>query len=332
MNASVKFNEIDIPFLDELPIVANQQKPVNPLRRVTLSDAVTRPQLDFVLPGLLRGSVGMIVGQGAIGKSFLSLEIGLSMATGRPVAGGLWDIPKTGKTLVIMGEDDSQILQERLYWLRNSENLSEEECKKADLLLDVRSGRGCDMRIIQKTRDGYQKAPFFDTLMQICEGQRLVVIDPLLFLNGGSDENDNGAAAVLMSFLYQICEKTGATIVLLHHVGKGGSEGREEWASARGASAFTTSVRWQINMSPLSKDQLAELGIDESQKSEWVFVKNVKANYGQTPEPKILHRGRGGVLECQETPKSTAKSAKSYQKASQATKNKKGEEDEKFDW
>ncbi|EQD50823.1 hypothetical protein B2A_07170, partial [mine drainage metagenome] len=40
------------------------------MRRVTLADAQFRPDLDFVLPGLLRGTVGLIVGQGAVGKSF----------------------------------------------------------------------------------------------------------------------------------------------------------------------------------------------------------------------------------------------------------------------
>ncbi len=319
----------DIPFLDELPVVANQKK-TNPLPRVTLVNAATRPVLDFVLPGLLIGSVGMIVGQGAIGKSYLALQIGLSMATGAAVADGLWDIPKTGKTLIVMGEDDTQILQERLYWMRQTANLTDEEAAKADLLLDVRSARGFDMRIIQKTQAGFVKGPFFETLMEMCGRQRLVIIDPLLFLNGGSDENDNGAAAVLMSYLYQICRETGCTIILLHHTGKGGGEGKEDWTAARGASAFTTSVRWQVNMTSLNKEQLAEFGIDESLKNSWVRVATVKSNYGDAGEPKLLNRGRGGVLSWLDKVKSIVRSASNYQKAAQPTK--KGVVNDENDW
>jgi len=317
----------DIPFLNELPIVANKN---NALPRVTLTESAARPVLDFVLPGLLAGSVGMIVGQGAIGKSYLALQIGLSMATGAPVADGLWDIPKIGKTLIVMGEDDTQILQERLYWIRQAANLTDEEASKADLLLDVRSARGFDIRIIQKTRDGFTKGPFFETLLSLCSQQRLVIIDPLLFLNGGGNENDNGAAAVLMSYLYQICRETGCTIILLHHVGKGGGDGKEDWTAARGASAFTTSVRWQVNMTPLNKEQLAEFGIDESLKNSWVKVAIVKANYGDAGEPKLLNRGKGGVLSWLDKVKSIAKSASNYQKAAQPTK--KGVVNDENDW
>lgn len=265
------------------------------LPRVTLTDAASRPDLDFILPGLLRGSVGMIVGQGAIGKSFFALEVGLAMATGCPVAGGLWDAPDVGLTTIIMGEDDQAILQERLYWIRQDAGLTPEQAAAADKYLRVLSARGFDMRIIEKTAQGYQPGPFLETLTYYCAGQRLVFIDPLLFLNGGGEENDNGAAAVLMSRLYSICRETGCTIILLHHVGKSNGE-REEWASARGASAFTTSVRWQVNMTPPSKKECEELGIDDEIRKSWVRVATVKSNYGETPAPGWLQRLKGGVL------------------------------------
>ena len=174
------------------------------------------------------------------------------------MADGLWDAPTVGPTTIIMGEDDQSILQDRLYWIRQGGGLSDAQATLADRYLRVLSARGYDMRISEKTSQGYQCGPFFDTLKYYCDGQRLVIIDPLLFLNGGGDENDNGAAAVLMSKLYSICRETGCTIILLHHVGKSNGE-REEWASARGASAFTTSVRWQVNMSPPSQDECKRL-------------------------------------------------------------------------
>lgn len=286
------------------------------LPRVTLTDAATRPQLDFILPGLLKGSVGMIVGQGAIGKSFLALHIGLAMATGNPVAGGLWDAPTVGPVTVIMGEDDQVILHERLYWLREDAGLTPAQAAAADRYLRVLSARGFDMRIVERTAQGYQLGAFLDTLMHYCQGQRLVIVDPLLFLNGG-EENDNGSAAVLMTRLYSICRETGCTIILLHHVGKSNGE-REEWAAARGASALTTSVRWQVNMTPPNKDDMKELGINEEMRKSWVRVANVKSNYGETPKPGWLRRLKGGVLGVADKVTKQSKQSVSYAKASGA--------------
>lgn len=276
------------------------------LPRVTLTQAATRPDLDFVLPGLLAGSVGMIVGQGAIGKSFLALHIGLAMATCRPVAGGLWEAPKGGPVTVIMGEDDPIILQERLHWLRQQENLNDDEAEDADLYLTVLSARGFDMRILEKTPMGYSAGPFLEALRKICEGQRLVIIDPLLFLNGGGDENDNGAAAILMATLYQIARATGTTIILLHHVGKSNGE-REDWANARGASALTTSVRWQVNMAPPTKAEMECFGIEEEMRKSWVRVACVKSNYGDGGSPGWLNRAKGGALQVAEMLKPSVK-------------------------
>src|SRR5579885_96431 len=70
------------------------------LKFLTLVDGKERQTLDFVLPGLLSGNVGLIVGQGAVGKSMLALSIGLGVATGRKVAGGLWTPGGVGPVVI----------------------------------------------------------------------------------------------------------------------------------------------------------------------------------------------------------------------------------------
>lgn len=331
MRAATGIDDLDIPVGDELTIVANARKlgvtyakpeVVIPsddvfMPRVTLAQAAVKPDLDFVLPGLLKKSVGMLVGPSAVGKSLFTLGIGVSMATGKPIAGGLWDSQKIGATTILMGEDDTQILQDRLYWLRQVSGLTAEELSIADQLLTVRSTRGVDMRIIEKTPTGYQAGTFFNTLKRLCIGQRLVILDPYILLNGG-DENDNNAAAVLMSLLYSITRDTGVTIIVVHHVGKTNND-REEWAAARGASAITTSVRWQVSMTPPSLKEMDKFGIDGEMRKGWVRVACVKANYGDGCTPGWLERGRGGVLGWKTEPrkdKSVEGKAGEYRKVS----------------
>lgn len=281
------------------------------LPRVRLADATQRPALDFVLPGLLAGSVGMIVGQGAVGKSFLALQIGLAVASGRPVAGGLWPAPSPGRVTLIFGEDQPMLLQERLYWLRQQEGLSDGNADDIDEKLDMRSGFGHDMRILQKTRDGLISGPFLEVVRAAAEGQRLLILDPLAFLHDG-DENDNGAATRLMQTLQAVARDTGATIILLHHVSKGstGDDGKESWAAARGASALTTACRWQVNLTPPSAKQMKECGIDEAVRGFWVQVAVVKSNYGPPVEPGWLQRLKGGVMRAEQMLKVMQKKGK----------------------
>lgn len=209
------------------------------MERITLTQSATRPALDFVRPGLLAGTVGMIVGQGAIGKSMLALQIGLATATGRPVVGGSWQPGAPGPVTLIFGKDPPEMLQ------------------------------------------------------KLC--QRLVVIDPLAFL-ADPDENDNGGMTHLMRMLRGIAAASGGTIIVLHHVSKGGEGEREEWTAARGASALTTACRWQTHLRPPTKAEMQQLDLSPELRSLWIRCALVKANYGHHPE-QWFRRGNGGVLE-----------------------------------
>lgn len=281
------------------------------MQRVTLLQSSVRPILDYVLPGLLSGTVGLIVGQGAIGKSMLALQVGLSVATGQPVAGGLWQPGGSGQVALIFGEDPPSILQERLYWLRQHAGIDDQMAADIDLSLAVHSAIGEDMRIVSRSSGGgYADGPFVPVLRKLAQGQRLIVIDPLAFLIN-VEENDNGAMTRLVQTLQGVALDTGCAIVVLHHVSKGGSsEGeREEWAAARGASALTNSVRWQVNLRPPNKSELTDCGISADARGLWVRVATTKVNYGQPPEPAMLYRERGGIL-AKKTLTSTASARK----------------------
>jgi RecA-family ATPase len=80
------------------------------MKRCTFKQASgALPPLDFVLPGLLVGTAGLIVGPGAVGKTFLALQIGIGIALGDDVCAGdggaLFPATQSGDVLVILGED-----------------------------------------------------------------------------------------------------------------------------------------------------------------------------------------------------------------------------------
>ena len=265
------------------------------LSRATLASARSRPELDFILPGLLAGSVGLIVGQGAVGKSFLALHIGLAVATGRRVAGGLWTPGGSGRVTLVFGEDQPALLQERLYWLREAERLGDDEAETIDESLTIFSGHGHDLRILAREGGRIVGGPFLPVLRELCVGQRLVILDPLAFLSD-LDENDNSGMTRLMQVLQGVCRDTGTTIIVLRHVSKNGAGEREDWTVARGASALTTACRWQVNLSPPNKVERETFGIEDAMRGFWVKVALVKTNYGQPQEPGWVHRLQGGAL------------------------------------
>lgn len=74
------------------------------------------PQLDFIWPGFLAGTVGALVAPGATGKSFWALEAAMSIACS--VAGG--DVVNlkpqhTGRVVYLAGEDPEPALIRRIH-------------------------------------------------------------------------------------------------------------------------------------------------------------------------------------------------------------------------
>jgi len=74
------------------------------------------PQLDFIWPGFLAGTVGALVAPGATGKSFWALEAAMAVACSVP-GGDLLDLkPRhTGRVVYLAGEDPELALIHRLH-------------------------------------------------------------------------------------------------------------------------------------------------------------------------------------------------------------------------
>lgn len=270
------------------------------MKRITFLEAAEPPHLDFVLPGMLAGTVGMIVGQGAVGKSFLALHIGISVALGKPACTGtggdaLWPAPASGPVAIVMGEDIPEVVRYRLHELRAS--LSPDDLSQIDEELDVQSwtDEQDDLRVIQRQPGGLiGHGPFYSKLRALAEGRRLVILDPLAFLHD-CDENNNGDMTTLMRALGGIARATGCAILVLHHIGK--SKDGDDWERSRGASSLTTAVRLQLNLTVMSASEAEEYGIaDDLERHFYIRLAWVKANYGKPVQPKWLRKQSGGRL------------------------------------
>lgn len=256
--------------------------------------------LDFVLPGMVAGTVGLIVGMGSAGKSMLALQIGLSVAAGRDLFGVLGADPTPGRVVYLSAEDQAPILHHRLFGMAGA--IPEDVRAIIAANFDVVPVYGLGISINAETVKGptgeSMRSPW-GAVMTFCEGARLVICDTLIRFAGGRSENSNVEMSEMMGYVEITTRQTGAAFLMIHHIGKAvgrdGTGGSDQTAT-RGASALTDNARWQANLSVMTKEDGERRGYDGDARKRFVSFEITKQNYGQTIPQVWLERGDHGIL------------------------------------
>jgi len=229
-------------------------------------------ELDFVLPGLLAGTVGALVGTGGTSKSSFMLQVALMLAGG-PDTLDLQKIDKNWKkkeidrVCYIAAEDPQPILQRRSHSL--GALMSPEARGMVRCALEIHCANGFLLDITEHRWNQW--------LFDIAKGTRLVIIDTLRRVHQ-LDENESGAMSRLVGVLENVCKETGTTILYVHHTNKGGAQSGEA-TSTRGSSVLTDNARLQLNLVTMNDAEAKENGIDENHRKRYVRLVYAKTNY-----------------------------------------------------
>lgn len=234
-------------------------------------------QRDFVLPGLPAGKVGILSAPGGTGKSFLLLELAMSVATEEPLIRGVAP-DASGPVRYISFEEDETDLNNRIVSvLEEFPGVDPQE----KLYVSSLEGRNLPLLIGDEVF-----MPAVEWLEKQCHEMRLVVLDPFSKLHE-SEENSNPAMKKVVQILISTAKKTRCSLLVAHHTskaatlnGKGG-----EQQSARGASALVDDVRLCMT---LHKPQDAD--------SYTVQLSWAKMNGHAPLNPVFLRRTPTGVL------------------------------------
>lgn len=247
------------------------------------------PALDFILPGLLLGSVGGLVSPGGTGKSMLAMQIGCDVARGKGTS--IVGAVGAGKVLYISAEDLAVVLHHRCHKIGSMYSTDERSQIAANLTLMSLVGRRCDI----------QNTDWINALYPYMSETKLIVIDTLSRVHT-EDENNNGQMAGLLSLLEALASNTGAAIMFLHHTSKMSAlQGQGEMQqAARGASALIDNARWCGYVQTMSKEDAKEIGITETARPYYMRYGVSKQNYCAPIAPRWLHRTKDGVLEWME--------------------------------
>lgn len=193
--------------------------PVEPAHRL----AARAEERRWLVTGLwAEEAVGIVGGEPKCCKSFLALDLAVSVAAGTPCL-RRFPVSRPGRVLLYAAEDALHVVRRRLEGI----------CAAADVAL-----RDLDVQVITaptvRLDLDADRASLDETVAKL--RPRLLVLDPFVRLHR-IDENASGEVAPLLAYLRELQRRHGVAVALVHHAKKGGGRARAGQA-LRGSSEF----------------------------------------------------------------------------------------------
>jgi RecA-family ATPase len=165
-------------------------------------------------------AVGVIGGSPKSGKTWLALEMAVSVASGCPCF-DTFAVASPGPVLLYAAEDSATTLRSRLETLARLHKIDFERLNVHVITIDLlRLDQPEHQDRLESTLHVYKPA--------------LLVLDPLVRVHS-IDENVAGQVAALLGYLRSLQRKAGTAIALVHHVRKNASPTGNAGYSLRGS-------------------------------------------------------------------------------------------------
>ena len=187
---------------------------------------VPLPKPREILEGVLPvGCKGCIVGDSKIGKSMLTLQMAMCAVCGREFLG----LNTTASRVTILQmEIPAFYFQERIKWMLKPLKIRQTQLAN----LWVRNMRGTSIK---------DRPAKFLVDAALRTRADLLIIDPFYKLMNG-DEKEAMDVAPLLAAFDEVCERTGAALILIHHTPKGFSSERSMRDRPAGSSILMRDV------------------------------------------------------------------------------------------
>jgi RecA-family ATPase len=167
-------------------------------------------------------AVGIVGGEPKCCKSFLALDLAVSVAAGTPCL-RRFPVPRGGRVLLYAAEDALHIVRQRLEGICTAVGVS---LANLDIQVitspSVRLDLDADRRSLAETVASLQP--------------RLLILDPFVRLHR-IDENASGEVAPLLAYLRELQRRHAVAVLVVHHAKKGAGRARAGQA-LRGSSEF----------------------------------------------------------------------------------------------
>ena len=201
-----------------MPVSANPTLPVVRVGDLPSTEGTQR----WLVEGLWGdASVGVIGGAPKCAKTWLGLDLAISVATGTACL-GRYAVPEPGPVLVYLAEDALPVVRQRVAGMARHRGL--------DLA-------GVDVHVITAPVLRLDREPDRTRLVEAIRPlrPRLLLLDPLVRLHG-IDENNAGEVAALLAYFRSLQRQLGLSVVLVHHTRKNAAGGVAAGQGLRGSS------------------------------------------------------------------------------------------------
>ncbi len=223
-------------------IVGAPSAPTNPVEPSPLPVGelvAAYPQLRApVIHGLLReGETMNVIASPKTGKSWLTLDLAIAVATGNAWLGRYQTVP--GEVLIIDNELHRETSAHRIPQVARARGVAMREIAQR---IHVDNLRG-------RLQDIFTLAPYFAALEP---GRfKVIVLDAFYrFMPSGGDENDNGTMANIYNRIDAFADRLGCCFVLIHHSTKGSQSGKSVTDVGAGAGAQSRATDTHLVLRP----------------------------------------------------------------------------------
>jgi RecA-family ATPase len=200
-----------------MPVNADQVLPVVRVGEIRSEDNAQR----WLVEGLWgASSVGVIGGAPKCAKTWLGLDMAVSVATGTPCL-GKYTVPEPGPVLVYLAEDALPIVRERVQGMTRHRGLD-----LAGVEIHVITAP-----VLRLDRDR-DRTRLWETAKRL--QPRLLLLDPLVRLHG-VDENNAGEVAELLAYFRSLQRQLDLSVLLVHHTRKNAAGGVAAGQGLRGS-------------------------------------------------------------------------------------------------
>jgi hypothetical protein len=232
---------------------------------------------------LIRRFVSVLAAPGGVGKSALALGIAVALATGKSFLAER--VHHSMPVWVLNLEDPLEELHRRVAALMRLHGLPRESLDGRRFLHSGRTRR-LTMAALEVQGTGIAH-PDRSFVIDAClaAGIGLAVVDPFV-KSHRLDENSNAQVDAAATAWAEVAEATGAAILLVHHVRKGGlaAGGGGDIDAARGAKSLTDAARSACLLSVMTEEEARSLVVPERERWRHVRLDDAKANLAPRAE------------------------------------------------
>jgi hypothetical protein len=195
-------------------------------RLLSDNDLRALPAQRWLVKGIIpEGSVGTIFGQSGTYKSFLVLDLMAHIAIGQPWFGHR---VRAAPAVYVPFEGQGGIPKRVQAW-----RLARERNGCADVTTGMRFITDRMNLRLQEDRD-----KLVQTLVECGWAGGVLCIDTLAQAGAGIDENSSEGMGEMIAVFQELQQRTGGTVLVVHHSGKDEKAGMRGWSGLRGALDF----------------------------------------------------------------------------------------------